>query len=131
MKDNTIKKRNSENDREQLYEHKPNARPIRRVHPLGMRVLVKIRELDEVTGGGLYLPENARLKGSQSLLAEVMQVACAVDDQTHEETNISGIPLGALVLIEKESGIPVPWDDALRIVETKEVLALVDEVELV
>jgi hypothetical protein len=48
-----------------------------------------------------------------------------------EEANISGIPLGALVLIGKHAGVRVPWDDNLRLVETKEILALVHEMSLV
>ena len=91
----------------------------------------KIKELDEISDGGLYLPETAREKGAQSLIAEVLEVARAIDDDTHEETNISGIPQGALVLIEKKAGIPVPWDEGLRIVETKEVLAIVEELNVI
>ncbi len=104
---------------------------IRRINPLGMRVLVKIRDLEETTEGGLYLPENARSKMSESVLAEVLEVASAIDEDTDEEANISGIPHGALVLIEKGIGVCVPWDDALRVIETKDVLGIVNEVELV
>ena len=103
---------------------------IRTVNPLGMRVLVKICERDDVTEGGLYIPENAKKNMAESLIAEVLEVASALDSDTHEETNVSGIPLGAQVLIGKEAGTVVPWDDSLRIVETKEVLAIVDEVAI-
>ena len=37
-------------------------------------------------------------------------------------------PLAARVLLAKAAGIKVPWDDDLRILETKEVLATVDEI---
>ncbi len=103
---------------------------VRHVHPMGFRVLVQIKEIDDLSNGGLYLPETAKGKGLRSLLAQVLEVASAMDDETHEETNISGIPMGALVLIEKDAGIPVPWDERLRLVETKDVLSLVDEEEL-
>lgn len=106
-------------------------RPVRKVHPLGMRVLVQIKKSDAKTDGGLYLPESAKGTGEESLLAKVIEVASALDDETDEETNISGVPLGATVLIGRSSGVKVPWDESLRIVETKEVLALVDEVELI
>ena len=42
--------------------------------------------------------------------------------------NVSGIPHGAKVLFPKSAGIRVPWDEDLRILETKEVLAMVDEI---
>jgi len=95
-----------------------------------MRVVVRIRDTESTTEGGLYLPDSAKSKMSESLLAEVLEVASALDQDTDEETNISGIPLGATVLIRKDTGIRVPWDETLRIVETKEVLGLIDEVEM-
>lgn len=95
-----------------------------------MRVVVRILEDADQSEGGLYLPEGAKQLRSESLMAEVLEVASAVDDHTHEETNVSGIPLGAKVLISKNSGVKVPWDDSLRIVETIEVLATVVEIEI-
>lgn len=104
---------------------------LRTVHPLGMRVMVRIRRDSNVTDTGLYLPEGAKESKQESLLGEVIEVASAVDSATSEETNISGVPEGALVLIAKDAGVRVPWDDDLRIVDTKDVLALVDEVEII
>lgn len=104
---------------------------MKRINPLGMRVVVRIREIENITEGGLYLPESAKKQMSESLLAEVLEVASAVDSDTDEETNISGIPLGALVLIGKNAGTTIPWDQSLRIVDTKDILGLVDEVEVV
>jgi len=100
------------------------------VNPLGMRVLVRVAKSQNMTEGGLYLPEGAKESMDESLLAEVVEVASAVDDQTHEETNVSGVPLGAMVLIPRRAGIKVPWDDDLRIVETKEVLAIVEKMNV-
>jgi hypothetical protein len=53
-----------------------------------------------------------------------------VDSRTDEETNVSGIPLGAMVLIPKTVGVRVPWDEDLRIIDTREVLAVIDEISL-
>lgn len=103
---------------------------MRRINPLGMRVVVKLRPESNVTDSGLYLPEGAKQAMAESMLAEVVEVAMAMDDDTHEEANISGIPLGALVLIAKGAGVRVPWDERLRIVETKEVLAVVHELRV-
>ncbi len=100
------------------------------VNPLGMRVLVKIPNESFRTGAGLFIPENAKDSMSESIVADVIEVASAMDDDSHEETNISGIPLGAKVLINKKVGTQVPWDSSLRIVETKDVLAVVEEINL-
>ena len=105
------------------------SRKIRKVHPLGMRVLVRIRRSSNQTEAGLYLPEGSKDSMQDSLVGEVIEVATATDED-EEEANISGIPLGATVLIPKDAGVKIPWDGDLRIVETSEVLALVSEVNL-
>ena len=101
------------------------------ISPLGYRVLIKIRKASNQTKSGLYLPEGAKESKQQSLLGEVIEVASAIDDDTDEETNISGIPLGSLVLIPVDAGVRVPWDDSLRLVDSSDVLAIVEEVEIV
>jgi co-chaperonin GroES (HSP10) len=63
----------------------------------------------------------------ESILVQVTEVATATDEDTDHETNVSGVPLGALVLIPKGAGIKVPWDDNLRIVDTEDVLCVVTE----
>ena len=83
-----------------------------------------------MSSGGLYLPEGAKEAAQESLLAQVIEVASAVDSRTDEETNVSGIPLGAMVLIPKTVGVRVPWNEDLRIIDTREVLAVVDEISL-
>jgi co-chaperonin GroES (HSP10) len=107
-----------------------SSRMVRTINPLGMRVLVKIRERSDVTDGGLYLPESAKDSTAESLIAEVLEVASAHDHDKDEATNISGIPLGSIVLIPKKSGTKIPWDENLRIVETKEILALIEEISI-
>jgi co-chaperonin GroES (HSP10) len=114
-----------------FYDSDPsNARPMRRLHPLGFRVVVRIVKDSNVTDSGLYLPEGAKENMQESILAEVIEVASTMDSRTEEETNVSGIPLGSLVLIPKTLGIKVPWDEELRIIDTREILALVDEIAL-
>ena len=106
------------------------SKQIRKVNPLGMRVVVQLRREANMSEGGLYLPEGAKQALSESILAEVVEVASAMDHHTDEESNISGVPLGSLVLIPKNAGVKVPWDEELRIVETKEVLAVVHEINI-
>ena len=110
--------------------NKGGEKKIRRVHPMGLRVLVRLQEAPSVTDGGLYIPDSAKNSMAESVLAEVIEVASATDDHTHEEANISGIPLGATVLIDKYVGVRVPWDERTRIVESKDILGIVHEVSL-
>ena len=107
-----------------------DSKKIRHINPLGMRVVVRIRRDSNMTETGLYLPEGAKQNMQESLLAEVIEVASAMDEDTNEEANISGVPLGAIVLVPKDAGVRVPWDEDLRIIDTKNILALVTEVGL-
>ncbi len=126
----------SNRDENATNRSNPEKRPrreikrVRAINPLGMRVVVRLRAESNVTDGGLYLPEGAKQSLQESLLAEVIEVASAVDAETDEETNISGVPLGALCLIPKKAGVSVPWDDNLRIVDTQDILAIVNEAEV-
>ena len=38
------------------------------------------------------------------------------------------MPLNAFVLFRKEAGVRVPWDDRLRLIDVKDILATVEEV---
>jgi co-chaperonin GroES (HSP10) len=108
-------------------------RSIRSIHPLGMRVVVRIRKDEERTDSGLYLPEGAKQASQESILGEVLEVASAYEvaqSGEEEEVNVSGIPSGALVLLPKDAGIRVPWDENLRILDTKNILAIVTEVDV-
>ncbi|HMO19018.1 MAG TPA: co-chaperone GroES family protein [Oligoflexia bacterium] len=105
-------------------------RSIRSIHPLGMRVVVRVRKEESRTDSGLYLPEGSKQATQDSLIAEVIEVASAIEianSGEEEEVNVSGVPAGALVLLPREAGIRVPWDEDLRIVETKQILALISE----
>ena len=92
-----------------------------------MRVLVKvIKEVDR-SEGGLYLPEGAKEQSQEAIYGEVIEVAR--DKPTTEEMaeNVSGVPSNSKVLFSKESGVRVPWDDTLRLLDVKDILATVEE----
>lgn len=103
---------------------------MRKIHPLGFRVLLEIENEGNISDGGLYLPEGSKRAMSESIIGLVIEVASAGDPHMDEETNVSGIPLGARVLVGKNAGVTIPWDDNLRLVETKEVLAIIEEIEI-
>jgi co-chaperonin GroES (HSP10) len=112
---------------------------VRHIKPLGSRVLVRIRKLDDRTGAGLYLPAGAKEEHDDALYGEVVEVARAearevglTEDEKEELSlgaNVSGVPLGALVLVPKKAGLRIPWDDQLRLIDVREVLATVDEID--
>jgi len=104
-------------------------RTVRYIKPLGPRVLVRMVKLDERSKAGLYLPQGVKEEHAQALYGEVVEVARAETDSESLGKNVSGVPLGAFVLFPKEDGLPVPWDEALRLVEVKSVYAIVEEVE--
>ena len=107
-------------------ERQFSSKTIKKINPLGLRVLVKLQLDENVSEGGLYLPEGAKQALAESTVAHVLEVARTEE----EDTNISGIPQGAKVLIKKNAGVKVPWDDTLRIVETIEVLAVINEFQI-
>ena len=100
----------------------------RLILPLGMRVLVQIMRDEDRTDAGLYLPAGA--KEAQDAALNGKEIAVARDRPTTDEAteNVSGVPHGAFVLFRKEAGVRVPWDDRLRLIDVKDVLATVEEV---
>lgn len=100
-------------------------RVTRHVMPLGPRVVVRIIRGEDRSQGGLFLPPGAKDAVAKAAYAEVVEVARA--DEGFGE-NVSGVPEGSKVLFPKDKGTPVPWDEDLRILDVKDVLALVDEI---
>lgn len=112
----------------------------RHIQPLGPRVLVRLVKTPDRSESGLYLPAGAKESHSEALLAEVVEVARTQsqtayiggddddddDDRPGLGENVSGIPVGAQVLFAKDQGITVPWDETLRLLSVRHVLAIVD-----
>ncbi len=103
---------------------------VRYIKPLGPRVLVRVVKLEDRSKAGLFLPQGAKEEHDDALYGEVVEVARAeTDGEADLGENVSGVPLGAFVLFPKKAGTRVPWDEALRLLEVREVLATVEEVE--
>jgi len=116
------------------------ARVSRHVQPLGPRVLIRVIKTPDRSESGLYLPAGAKDSHSEALLAEVVEVArtmpkaAYIDDGDDDDDaerpglgeNVSGIPVGAQVLFARDQGVTVPWDDSLRLLAVRHVLAIVD-----
>ncbi len=103
--------------------------PIRHIQPLGMRVLVRVLPGSDRSAGGLYLPQGVTQDQEEALYGEVVDVARATTDDASLGENVSGVPAGADVLFPAAAGVRVPWDNELRIIETKEILATVEEID--
>ncbi|NVB42456.1 co-chaperone GroES [Pseudenhygromyxa sp. WMMC2535] len=120
----------------------PPPKVTRHVQPLGPRVLVRLIKDSDRLDSGLFLPEGAKEAAGQALLGEVIEVARTMpkmeldlDDDDDDEDgglglgeNVSGVPLGAKVLFGKQRGLAVPWDESLRIVDVRHLLAIVEEI---
>jgi co-chaperonin GroES (HSP10) len=123
----------------------PPPKLTRHVQPLGPRVLVRIVKDPDRLESGLFLPEGAKESSRDALLGEVVEVARTMPNYTAEldddgdddddddvaadfGRNVSGIPLGAKVLFGKHRGLTVPWDESLRIIDVRHLLAIVDEI---
>jgi len=102
-------------------------RPHRLILPLGYRVLVTVIKEEDRTDAGLFLPAGAKERHDEALYGEVIEVAR--DKPTTEEPaeNVSGVPHGSKVLFRKDAGVRVPWDERLRLLDVKDILATVEE----
>lgn len=101
----------------------------RLIQPLGPRVLVRLEEDGDRTSSGLYLPQGVQERHQIAHYAQVIEVARDALATEAVGENVSGIPLGVYVLFPKAAGLPVPWDDKLRLVNTAEIVAIVEEVD--
>lgn len=92
-----------------------------------MRVLVRLIKEEERTDAGLYLPDGAKEAQDEALYGQVIEVAR--DKPTGDDLgeNVSGVPHGARILFKKEAGVRVPWDERLRLLDVKDILATVEE----
>jgi co-chaperonin GroES (HSP10) len=120
----------------------------RHLQPLGPRVLVRVLESPARLESGLYLPQGAKDSHAEALLGEVVEVArtkpkvppIAEEEGEPDEAgsesepdpslgeNVSGVPLGSRVLFAKDRGVTVPWDETLRVLDVRHILALVEEI---
>jgi co-chaperonin GroES (HSP10) len=85
---------------------------------------------EDRSSAGLYLPEGVKEEHDEALYGEVVEVARAETDANTPSLgeNVSGVPLGAFVLFPKKEGLRIPWDNDLRVLAVKDVVAVVEEV---
>lgn len=100
----------------------------RLIMPLGMRVLVSVIRDEDRTGSGLYLPQGAKEEQDEAHYGEVIEVARDKPTTDDLAENVSGVPHGSRVLFKKDAGVKVPWDERLRLLDVKDILATVEEI---
>lgn len=135
----------SESDSKDPSSPEAPRRVARFVQPLGPRVLTRIQKDADRLDSGLFLPEGAKDDHAQAVLGQVVEVARTMpkvwtlqgshaqdEGLSNEEalgTNVSGIPMEAMILFEKDKGVKVPWDDSLRLLEVRHILAIVEVID--
>ncbi len=101
--------------------------PHRLILPLGLRVLVLVLKDQDRTDAGLYLPEGSKEQYNEAHYGEIIEVARDKPTTAEPGENVSGVPNGSRVLFKKDAGVRVPWNDQLRLLDVKDILATVEE----
>lgn len=92
-----------------------------RIEPLGSKVVIKRTEADEVTAGGIVLPDAAREKPSQGRILAVGN-GRLLDDGTRGEMQVRE---GDRVLFSNYAGSEIEINgDALLIMNESDILAV-------
>jgi len=96
-----------------------------RIRPLADRVVIKPQEKEEMTRGGIYLPDTASKEKPQE--GTIMAVGEGKLDDNGKRTPI-GVKTGDKVLFAKYAGTDIKIDDEdYLILAEKDILAVVNE----
>ena len=92
--------------------------------PLGERLIVKPIEQEDVTSGGIVLPETAKEKPQKG---DVMAVGPGARDDDGKRISME-VSVGNVVLFAKYSGTEVKLDDdKMLILKESDILAIVED----
>ena len=94
-----------------------------KLKPLGSRVVIEAIEQEEITAGGIVLPETAKEKPQQGMVLAVGQ-----GDRDEDGKRIAmDVAVGDKVLFAKYSGTEIKMDGKkLLILRESDILAIVD-----
>jgi chaperonin GroES len=94
-----------------------------KIKPLGERVVIKMMETEEVTKGGIILPDSAKEKPQ---IAEIVAVGPGGFDDKGREIKME-VKVGDKVLISKYAGTEVKIDNQeYTILKQSDILAIVE-----
>lgn len=83
------------------------------MRPLNSRVILRQEEADEMTSGGLFVPDEAKRKPTIGVVVHVDEDA--------------PVQLGDRVLFEKYAGHEIEWEgESLLFVDVSELLAVIE-----
>jgi len=94
------------------------------IKPLGARVLVKRLEVDEISAGGIVLPDSAKEKPQE---AEVVSLGTGGKDEKGEVIEFT-VKVGDTVLISKYGGTDVKVNgEDLLILSESDILGVLEK----
>jgi len=94
------------------------------IKPLGARVLVKRLEVDEISAGGIVLPDSAKEKPQE---AEVVSLGTGGKDEKGEAIEFT-VKVGDTVLISKYGGTDVKVNgEDLLILSESDILGVLEK----
>lgn len=95
------------------------------IKPCGYRILLKPREVQEKTKGGVFLPDEVQVV--EKYAAAVAQVI-AMGDQAYDRNDAPWCAIGDWVMIGKHAGHRFKYDgEEYRMINDDEVVALIDD----
>lgn len=93
------------------------------IKPLGSRVLIKRRDAEDKTEGGLYLPDNAQEKNQEAV---VVAVGSGGKDRNGNDIEFT-VKEGDVVLVTKYAGTEVKLgDEVYNILDESEILGVIE-----
>lgn len=107
-----------------FIQHKPTNKQLKMasIKPLGQRVLVKRLDAEEVSAGGIVLPDTAQEKPQE---AEVVSLGTGGKDDNGNDIKFS-VKKGDKVLISKYGGTDVKVDgEDLLIISESDILGVI------
>ena len=95
-----------------------------KIKPLNDRVLIKRKDADKMTPGGLYIPETAREK--QVMQAEVIAVGPGAFDDSGQRRPV-GVSPGQVVIVSRYGGTDVEIDgEKYQVVQEDDLQGVVE-----
>jgi chaperonin GroES len=97
---------------------------LKKLQPLGNRVLLRRLEAEETLKGGIILPDSAKKKQEQ---AEVVAIGTGKKDKSGNAIPIP-VKVGDIVLMEKYSGQEVTVEDEEFIItQADDIIAIIEK----
>ncbi|MGC8765773.1 MAG: co-chaperone GroES [Brevinematia bacterium] len=95
-----------------------------KVKPLGNKVLIRVKEMEEKTKGGIFIPQTAQEKTQRGI---VEAVGPGKKNEKGELITVD-LKVGSEVIYDKYAGTQIKIDDVeYLLVSSEDILAVVEE----